>query len=48
MKIERPYMWETSSSDALKAHLGGYKVPVDWQSNIYQRGKNYSLAICND
>jgi hypothetical protein len=48
MEIERPYMWETSSSDALKAHLGGYSVPVDWQSNIYQRGKNYSLAICND
>ncbi|WFU04541.1 radical SAM protein (plasmid) [Rhizobium sp. CB3171] len=48
MQRERPYMWESSSADWLKGQLGAYEAPIEWKATIYKRGKNYSLALCND
>ena len=48
MRVERPYMWENSSSDWLKAKLSGYEMPTEWSATIYRRGQNYSLTLCND
>jgi Radical SAM superfamily len=48
MKIERPYMWQSSSADWLKGQLGAYDAPMEWTATIYKRGQNYSMALCND
>lgn len=48
MKIDRPYMWQSSSSDWLKSQLGGYEASAEWEATIYKRGRNYSLTLCND